>query len=44
MLLFVEIIQTYCEISFEMVLGASLLLFSKEHGLGWVSLGSCEAT
>lgn len=35
-----ETLQTYCEINFEMDLGASPLLFSKEHGLGWVSLDS----
>lgn len=34
-------IQTYCEISFEMDLGASSLLLSKEDRLGWVHLTSC---
>lgn len=35
-----EAIQTYCEISFEMDLGASPLLLSKEDRLGWVHLAS----
>lgn len=44
MLVLMETVQTNCEISFEMDLGASPLSFSKEHGLGWLSLGSCAIT
>lgn len=40
MLLLLETIQTYGEINFEMNLGPSPLLLSKEHGLAWVSLDS----